>query len=188
MPQQKAVRCSALTGWLLWKKLQVWLTWQAGDPVWGELKAINHCPSDAHITPAAKQELSCCACKRRNLNRDIRKSCINLERQPQKAPRPQHLHQDLFIYITAWCLLPFFVVGWPREVTFDRYQSQDLVWHTRRFQMPWKRALPFQIRLTGLNNLATPLRWQSLGSTASDELAKTLEECRGSSYGPKKIV
>lgn len=89
----------------------------------------------------------------------------------------------------AWCLHPFFIARQPREVTFDRYPSQDLVWHTKHLpQMPWKRALPFQIRLTESNNTATPLRWQSRGSRASDELATTLQERKGSSYGPKRIA
>lgn len=43
-----------------------------------------------------------------------KKSCINPEHQPQKATRPA---LGLFISVTAWCLLPCFVAGWPREDT-----------------------------------------------------------------------
>lgn len=98
VPQQTTVQSFALTGRLLWKKLQVWLTRQAEDPVSDEMKAMSYCLSGAHIRSTAKQVLSCCSWEWRNLNRGIRTSCINLEHQPQKAPRPQGLHRDLLHY------------------------------------------------------------------------------------------
>lgn len=92
-----------------------WLTWQTEGPVSHEMSAISHCPSGAHIRSVGKQELSCLPWEWRNVNRHIRKSCRtqSINHRRCKASRP------VFIYLSAWCLLPFFVTDWPREVTFD---------------------------------------------------------------------
>lgn len=121
------------------------VTWQAEGPVSNEMKAINHCPSAADIRSVGKQELSCSPWGWRNVNRYIRKSCRtqSINHRRCKANRPE------FIYLSAWCLLPFFVTGWPREVSFDRYQRKDLAWYTKHFQMPWKGT-----RLTWVKELS----------------------------------
>lgn len=153
MPQQKTQQRSALTDQLLWKKLQEWLTWQAEGPVSHEMKAISHCPSGAHIRSVGRQELSCSPWEWRNVNRHIRKSCRtqSINHRRCKASRPG------FIYLTVWCFLPFYVTGWPREVTFDMYQRQDLPWHTKHFHTPWKGTRLTWVKARNL----VPLCWQS---------------------------
>lgn len=152
MSQQTTEHSSALTDQLLWKKLQEWLTWQAEGPVSDEMKAISHCPSGAHIRSVGKQELSCSSWEWINVNRHSRKSCRTqiINHRRHKADKPG------FIYAGGWCLLPFFVTGWSREVSFNRYQRQDLVWHTKHFQVPWKGTRLTPVKQLSHSVLAIP--------------------------------
>lgn len=91
---------------------------------------------------------------------------------------------------TTWCLLPVFILLHISPEKSLPIGTQVRIWcdTPNTCRCPEKRVLPFQIRQTEPSNLATPLRWQSLGSAASDELGKTLQEHKASSYGPKTIA
>lgn len=123
------------------------MTSQRSSLRWDE--SYKPLPIGAHIRSVGKQELGCSPWEWRNVKRRIRKSCRtqSINQRRHKANRPG------FICLTAWCLLPFFVTGWPREVTFDRH---DLVWYTKQFQMPWKGTRLTWVKELSLSVLATP--------------------------------